>query len=186
MNVYDFDNTIYRGDSTNDFIRWSVRKKPQLMAKLPRAGVSFLLYRTKLGTKTNFKEKLFSVVQNIPDIDKWLDEFWDEHIKNIKKWYLDQKRDDDVIISASPEFLLIPACKRLGISNLMASRVDKSTGFYLGVNCFGAEKVRRFYEYFNDDIDEFYSDSDTDAPLAKLANEAYLVADDILIPWRTE
>lgn len=30
MNVYDFDKTIYNGDSTIDFYLYSLRKKPQL------------------------------------------------------------------------------------------------------------------------------------------------------------
>ena len=94
-----------------------------------------------------------------------------------------QQREDDVIISASPEFLLKPICIRLGISNLMASVVDKRTGMYLGINCHGEEKVRRFYKKFNQEIDEFYSDSFSDAPLANIAKKAYLVDGDILIPW---
>ena len=38
-------------------------------------------------------------------------------------------------------------------------------------------------EKFNGDIDEFYSDSVSDAPLAKLAKKAFLVEDNKLLPW---
>ena len=49
-------------------------------------------------------------------------------------------------------------------------------GDYIGENCYGEEKVNRFYkEYPNGVIDEFYSDSDSDLPLAKLAKVAYKV-----------
>lgn len=184
MNVYDFDDTIYRGDSSIDFVKWCVRKKPTLAPRLLQGGILFCAYKSKLCSKTHFKEKMFSVFQGIDNIDYYVAEFWDTHIDRIKPWYLKNKKTDDVIISASPEFLLAPICKRLGISNLMASRVDKRTGFYNGINCFGAEKVRRFYEKFSEEIDEFYSDSLSDTPLAKLAKSAYLVDGETLIPWR--
>ena len=184
MNVYDFDNTIYVGDSTFDFIKWCVKKKPVLSLLLVRGGLSFCAYSAKLCSKTYFKEKLYSFLRGIPDIDDFVTEFWTVHFHKIKPWYMTTKKSDDVIISALPEFLLIPVCKRLGVENLMASRVDKGTGLYLGINCFGEEKVRRFREKFSGEIDEFYSDSLSDTPLAKLAKLAYLVEDNNLIPWK--
>lgn len=183
MNVYDFDDTIYEGDSTRDFVMWCMLKKPSLILHHAKTGMAFCAYKAKLTSKTAFKEKMYGFIQNIPDIDKWIEEFWDIHIANVKGWYLERKKSDDVIISASPEFLLVPACRRLGIKNLMASKVDKHTGFYLGINCFGGEKVRRFKEKFDDNIDEFYSDSISDTPLAELADRAFLVKGDALIPW---
>lgn len=183
MNVYDFDNTIYRGDSTADFVKWCIKNNPAISLKLLNGGVCFLGYRLKMCSKTHFKEKMYSFLSSVPEIDKQVEKFWDEHISNVKKWYIEHQRNDDVIISASPEFLLKPACERLGIKHLMASRVDKKTGFYLGVNCYGAEKVRRFYENFNCKIDEFYSDSLSDSPLAEIAEKAYFVCDNLIIPW---
>lgn len=38
------------------------------------------------------------------DTEKDVNDFWKEYIGNIKPFYLEQKKDDDVIISASPEF----------------------------------------------------------------------------------
>lgn len=183
MNVYDFDNTIYNGDSTEDFIKWCVKRKPSLALKLIGGGVSFCAYKLKMCSKTHFKEKMFSYLSGIPETDEWVNEFWNEHLVNIKKWYFNNKKDDDVIISASPEFLLKPICQKLGVSNLMASRVDKRTGLYYGINCFGAEKVRRFKEKFNAEIDEFYSDSFSDSPLADISKEAFYVCGEVLIPW---
>lgn len=184
MNVYDFDNTIYKGDSTADFIIWCVKRKPQLAFKLLSCGASYISYITKNNSKTNFKEKMYSFLQWIDDIDGEVNEFWKEHIKNIKTWYKNQQRDDDVIISASPEFLLRPLCNRIGINHLIASVVDKKTGFYSGINCFGAEKVRRLRnEYGGSNIESFYSDSKSDEPLAELADNAYLVNGDEITEW---
>ena len=116
-------------------------------------------------------------------MDRWDEEFWDENAEHIKEWYLLQQREDDVVISASPEFLLRPICRRLGIHYLLASVVDKRTGMYYGLNCYGEEKVRRFRQTFDGEIDAFYSDSFSDAPLANLAKRAYLVDGDQILPW---
>ena len=66
----------------------------------------------------------------------------------------------------------------------MASCVDKKTGKYEGVNCHGKEKVRRFYEVYEDvEIEEFYSDSYSDTPLAEISKKSYMVVGDMLYPW---
>ncbi|MEE0264705.1 MAG: haloacid dehalogenase-like hydrolase, partial [Acutalibacteraceae bacterium] len=89
------------------------------------------------------------------------------------------------IISASPEFLLELPCQMLGIKYLMASRVDPKTGKYTGENCHGEEKVRRLYEKYPKDtvIEEFYSDSYSDTPLAKLAKKSFMVKGDDISDW---
>ena len=80
MNVYDFDNTIYNGDSTEDFIKWCVKRKPSLALKLIGGGVSFCAYKLKMCSKTHFKEKMFSYLSGIPETDEWVNEFWNEHL----------------------------------------------------------------------------------------------------------
>ena len=100
------------------------------------------------------------------------------------KYYLAQKRPDDVIISASPSFLLRDICKELGIGTLIASEADEKTGKWLRKNCYGAEKVVRYREIFGDEkIDEFYSDSLSDSPLAEIAEKAFVVDYENLTPW---
>ena len=182
MNVYDFDETIYDGDSTVDFYKYCLRKKPYIIFRFPLiTAVRFLLDQRK---KLLFKERFYRFLRAFDDIDETVERFWDGHEKNIKRWYLQNRRDDDVVISASPEFLLEPVCRRLEISVLLASRVDKRTGLYSGENCWGDEKVRRFYERFeNGRIENFYSDSYSDTPLARLAGRAYIVKGETLYAW---
>ena len=62
--------------------------------------------------------------------------------------------DSDLIISASPEFLLKPICGILGIKHLIASKVSPVDGKYTGKNCHGKEKVRRFKQLYNEKIEE--------------------------------
>ena len=110
--------------------------------------------------------------------------FWDTSEVKIKQWYLKQQKDDDVVISASPTFLLKEICERLEIRYLIASDVDINNGRFVGKNCYGIEKVKRFKQIFKEGpIQQFYSDSCSDMPLAKMANEAFLVKGDRIVIW---
>ena len=115
-----------------------------------------------------------------------MNEFWDEHEGRIAKWYLDIRRPDDLIISASPEFVVKPMADRLGVG-LIATPMDKRTAYLEpGKNCYGEEKVRKFYELHPDAVTEaFYSDSFSDAPMARIAQSAYLIVNkgQTPVPW---
>ena len=186
MNIYDFDGTIYHGDSTFDFFRWSLKKHPALMRYLPCQAWGFLLYGLRITSKTKAKETFYRFLRGF-DARADLKEFWDTHEHNIYPYYRQQHADTDIVISASPEFLLEPICQRLGIRHLMASRVDPETGLYTGVNCHGAEKVTRLHDQMGvDHCDSFYSDAHCDLPLAKIADQAFLVdKQGTLHPWDT-
>ena len=176
MNVYDFDGTIYNGDSSIDFYLFCIKKKPSVLFKSIVNQLSgAVLYAFKRISKERYKEKYFSFLRYVPVNDQLLNDFWSIKNKKIKNWYLSQKADSDVVISASPEFLLQPICNRLGIS-LIASKIDPSTGQFTGKNCHGQEKVKRFKEvYPNKTIDVFYTDSKSDYPIAAIATKSFLV-----------
>ena len=185
MNLYDFDGTVYRGDSTVDFYKFALKKHPLLIRYLPGQGLGFLLHGLKRIDRTELKEYFFSFLKGV-SAEELVPEFWTSHRDRIFPWYLEQKRSDDLIISASPEFLLRPICEELG-AELLASRVDPRTGRFDGPNCKGEEKVRRLRErYGAAHIQKFYSDSRSDTPLALLAEEAYLVTDGKPERWDLE
>lgn len=137
----------------------------------------------RLAEKTRVKERFYRYLRLVPDVAEEVERFWLTHDANLKDWYFAQKREDDLIISASPEFLLDPLMKRLELA-MIASRVAPQTGLYDGLNCHGEEKVRRMRETYPDaQIDRFYSDSKSDLPLARLARQAILVDGDVLLPF---
>ena len=185
MNVYDFDGTIYRGDSSVDFYLFSLRRHPSIAALLPRQAAAFFRYKAKKCNKTAMKQVFFSFVKRIPDIDREVALFWNKNEKKIYGWYREQKCADDVIISASPEFLLGDICGRLELLPPIGSRVDKKSGEFSGKNCHDTEKVDRFYEIYSKKakIDGFYSDSRSDSPLAALADHAYYIRKGKPEPW---
>lgn len=183
MNVYDFDKTIYDGDSSVHFYLYNLKKDFGLMRYLPRQLWAMIRYKTKRISKTEMKSVIYTYFHSIEDIDQRVLSFWSDHKKKIQPWYLKQKQQDDVIISASPTFLLQPICDELGVT-LIASIVDKKTGQNIRENCYGQEKPIRFSEHFDlNQIDTFYSDSYSDHPMAQHAKQAMMVKKDILSDW---
>ncbi|MGO5135611.1 HAD-IB family phosphatase [Clostridium butyricum] len=184
MNVYDFDKTIYAGDSTLDFYFFSLKKSPMLIRFFPIQIIGFIKYMFGMYSKLQFKEKFYSFLKGIKDVDSMVELFWNENQDKIKDWYLKSKEESDVIISASPEFLLNNICRRIGIKHLIASEVNKNTGICEGENCYGEEKVLRFKKYFEKgEIKKFYSDSLSDAPISLMASERYIVSGNNILPW---
>lgn len=184
VNVYDFDGTIYNGDSSVDIYFFLLKRYPKLIAYFPKQMLGIVKYKLHLSSKEEMKEMYFSFLKGVRTDKTFIDDFWKQNQNKIKEWYLNQKRKDDVIISASPEFLLKPICDILGIDNLIATKVELSSGKFLSKNCQGAEKVVRFKESFSKaEIETFYSDSKSDTYMAKLATKAFLIKKNRIIDW---
>ena len=184
MNTYDFDKTIYIKDSSVCFYKYCLTHYPKAIWRtVPKSVAAAIKYALgKIDTKV-LKEQLFSFLPYMDDIDAAVAQFWNERFDGVGDWYLKQRRDDDIIISASPEFVVAPAAKRLGV-RLIATPMDKITGKINGLNCHDSEKVRRFREEYPEAHTEcFYSDSLTDTPMAEIADKAFLVDHGKLSLW---
>ena len=184
MNTYDFDQTVFQPDSSFSFVMYCLRHYPRaVLHSVPGMSVVGLQRLMKKAETKELKEKIFSFLPRLDDVDRIVEEFWETHRDRLAPWYLAQKRSDDVIISASPDFLLRPICEELGVF-LIATRMDPYTGKIHGLNCHDEEKVRRFRQEFPDGHTEnFYSDSLADSPMAKIADRAFLVRDGKPGPW---
>ncbi len=182
MNIYDFDGTIYDGDSSVDFFKFCIRKNKRCLLVIPRLGLIFIAYKLKFRTKEQLKSVFFSIVKNFSDLEKLVKNFWDINIFKIKKFYLNNKQSSDIIISASPEFLLQEVANRLGFK-LIATKVDINTGKLEGKNCYGKEKVKRLADLNIFSCEKFYSDSRTDLPCKKIAKHSFIVLGDEIIDW---
>lgn len=182
MNVYDFDKTIFPVDSTVDFWKYCVRHWPKCLRSLPAALPFGLGYKLGICKLESFKGRFYRFLRDIPE--DAVQQYWDENIGRIHPWYLEQKRDDDVIISASPAFSIEEACRRLGV-HCLASPVDRMTGELQGANCRAEEKTRRLDEAFpGAAVEQAYSDSLSDTPLFLRAKEAFLVKKGKPTPWK--
>ena len=186
MNVYDFDDTIYDGDSSKDFLLFMVKRHKRAFAKrMFGIGISTFLYVIRVIDKESWKSSVFSFLKDIEDIDREIKKFWDEREKKFKAWYLEQQRQDDLIISASPTFIVEEGCHRIGIEHVIATEMDKTSGKIYGKNCKGREKVERFRQCYGDkaEIEAFYSDSQSDVYMAGIAKRAYYIEKDQVLKW---
>lgn len=177
INGYDFDETIYDGDSSVDFYMFCLGKNKKVLKQLPTLIKGLIKYKTKKIEKTEFKEHVFAFLKEIDNVDEYVKEFWEKNYKNIKSWYFEQQEKTDVIISASPEFLLKPLEKKLKVK-IIGSKVDKKTGKFDGKNCHDYEKIARYEKEMKakNNVKKFYSDSiKADRAMFEYAEEAYLV-----------
>lgn len=187
INVYDFDQTIYKGDCARDFFKYCLLNYPLQVSKIfPRFTVSLLRYQLNKIPRKELLESLYRYLLylDVIDLEKLVNVFWDKHQHKIYNWYLEQKREDDLIISASPAFLISVICKRMNLRFIAAS-LDTDSGKYVGDgSCYGEDKVRLFNKYYPDVIiDKFYSDSYSDQPLASVARQAFMVTNGQIEPW---
>ena len=183
--VFDFDGTIYDGDSSIDFFIFSLQKYPSCIRILPRFIYCSIRYLMKKCTKDQLKESYFSFLQYVPDVPQMVNFFWETKQVKIHGWYNQRKHARDIIISASPDFLIRPLMLKYGVHTVIATDVDPRTGKFLGKNCYGQEKINRLVEELGEiEIDQFYSDSISDLPIAKCAKEAYLVRNGKIQRWQ--
>lgn len=182
INVYDFDKTIYDGDSSIDFFAFCIKKNKKCLLIIPHIFISMICYKLKIINKESFKSVFFSFIKYFNNIEIIVDEFWENNEWKIKKFYKKKHKKSDYIISASPEFLLKTISKKLSF-NLIATQIDATTGKIVGKNCYGMEKVNRLRELGINKCNEFYSDSLSDLPLRKISKKGYIVKGEILIEW---
>lgn len=184
IDVYDFDKTLYKKDSTIQFYIYCLKKDKNLIKYLPIQILNFILYKFKIIEKKKFKEKFFIFLKSINGIEKYIDEFWNLNEKYIRKELLEQSNNKKYVISASPEFLLEKICQKIGINKLIASKVDKNTGRFFSENCYGEEKVKRLKEERDFEIENFYTDSKSDIYLANISLKSYLIKKGGINEWK--
>ena len=180
IDVYDFDGTIYDGDSTVDLVKFCIRRHPALLGGLPGLLPRLVGAATGRTSLTAFKTALFSRMAARIDLAAESEAFWQDARTQTKlgKWFRETPRDLPVVIaSASPEFELRHAAKLLGVDTLIGTRADAATGALTGKNCKGEEKIRRIGEAIGPfTVRAMYTDSvKSDGPLLDMAQEKYLV-----------
>lgn len=179
MNVYDFDNTLYDGESVVDFFLFLLNKKKHLAVFLPIvAYVAFLYKIRKLDIEQIYQlanKFSFVVKKHKDEAEAFIREFWLCNIHKLKFDLIKYVKEDDVIITASPNLLIQPILPYLRAKNIIASDYQLEQG-KLNFICIGKNKVIAFKKSFPDArINNFFTDSLNDMPLINLANNVYMV-----------
>ena len=183
INIYDFDDTIFDGDSSVCFIRYSLRHKPFLVIysglKALKEVIKYLFHKSDFGL---IKSELFSFVKYIKNFDEYMDNYVLKYQDRIKPYYLTQHQSSDVVISASFEFIVKPLCETLNITRVIGTKYNVKKGCIIGKNCKGEEKIKRFRKIYKDEIvNKAYSDSLSDVPMFEIAKKGYLVQGNDLV-----
>ena len=188
MRVFDFDGTIYKGESLFDLYLFSVRYEPRVLKYIAPVAQCGIRYKTGHAELQTMERKLGRVIHRyLQDIDA---------SKRVARLCgsnpsptVPSKRGGDPVAAShaglnalSEAFWNREACRRLGIRHLIASTIDPETLEISHLN-FRTNKAKRFREIYGPDavIDEFYTDSYHDQSMIDLARTAYLVKGNRLI-----
>ena len=162
MKVFDFDNTLYRGESSVEFSFYMIKHNKKILLHVPVILFSLIGYKLCLLKK----ERLETIINN----------FFAAVLDNTE--YTDMLKliePDDVIISASPIILLDGIREILNTENIVGTEVDLERKRITWFN-FGDNKVKRYKELYGDrKIDAFYTDSYNDKDMMDISDEVFIV-----------
>ena len=195
--VYDFDKTVYGGETGTDFLIFYLKKKPSKILsfglKIMKDFFLFLFKRIELK-ELKGRYSGFLSNESVESTEKLVNEFWSKNKKLVYEWVpneiIENKKEVDfvIVISASPLFLIDKFVRELGFTHAFGTVLE--TGFkdgkkyYLpkisGENCKNIEKVKVLDRWaqkqgINYKIIKFYSDSIMDKPLFDLAEKKYWI-----------
>lgn len=175
VNIYDFDGTIYDGDSSIDFYLFCLKRNFKILLCLPLQFFSFILFKLGIIDRKEFKEKFFCFLKFVKDLNELVTLFWKDKFSKIKPFYLKKKHNNDIIISASPEFLIKSIGEKLKVKDVIATKMN-SDGTIVGENCHGEEKVKRFKDKYNNiEVKNVYTDSLADIPILELSKNRFII-----------
>ena len=185
IDIYDFDGTLYKSDSSVDFCFFVYKKKPLRIFYLLIQLLWFIPYKINIISTIRYKHIFFCFLNGLDkeQVEKLVDSFWEEQVgsdfnaKLINKISHAEKDTKSICISASPEILLKKITKELGLDLLIGTEMTfQNKKWTISKNCRGKEKINRLHKACNfKKIAHAYSDNKDDHELLKKANKGYLV-----------
>lgn len=179
MNLFDFDNTIYDGESVVDFFVFCLKKKKSLIIYLPIIIFTAFLYKFKLLSIDRLlksaSKMTFAFKKSNEDFSLLAKEFWKINEKKLKPYYLAMLTSEDIIITASPSFLINEISYKLKTKKIISSEFNINTGQFEYANFKENKVISLKKRYPNVVIKNFYTDSLNDIPLMRLSKNSYLV-----------
>lgn len=191
ISVFDFDGTITSKDTFIEFIKF-VKGKSCLYFGFLMFTPILVAFKLHLYPNWKAKEKIFKYFFKgtaYNDFAKYGEDFADVAEKFIRTETFDKieyhknASHSIYVVSASIYEWVAPWCKKHGIENVIATRIevdDKGfiTGNFSTHNCYGKEKVNRFLEIEPKRNEYFlfvYGDSKGDNDLMELADKSELI-----------
>lgn len=179
MKAFDFDNTLYRGESTVDLLIYLIRKNKRIALWMPLIFFNLIKYKLCLISGEHMEaiaDRFFkAVLLDKAELIRSVEDFWERYSYKLEPAMLGRIGSDDLIITAGPSFLFEPIKDRLGTQNLICSEVDLDEMKLTYLN-FSGNKVKRFREVYGErKIDIFYTDSYNDQAMMDISERVYLI-----------
>lgn len=191
--IFDFDKTITKKDSFNDFLKYTHGKSKFYFTMFCKT-IWILLYKLHFITNAKVKTKIFQAFYKNKEYEKYkkdcndyvnnrLNEIIREEMKDLIKDYY-EKKYDLVILSASFKEWLEPWAKKNNFSKVICSSFTLNKNIIEGIilesnSCYGKNKCnmlkKNISNILNYDSIIAYGDSKSDKHFMNLANEAYLI-----------
>lgn len=184
--VFDFDKTLTNKDTLLGFFLECSTKDFSLLVKLTIYAMLMLFNKLKITTNDRFKKIAVKIFLKGLKKDYFLKcaNLYSKKIK-FNHVYYDRylKYDEPFIISASFFEYLSPLFPK---TNLICSELEYSNERInaLKTNCYGFKKCKALKRIGITHIDEFYTDSLSDLPLAKISHSIFLVRGQQIIKCR--
>lgn len=179
MKVFDFDNTIYRGESSIDLAVYMIRNNKKIILYLPMIFTNLVKYKLcMIGRKemeTILNDFCRAVMGDKDEIPGIIERFWQTHAHKLNRGILKRISPEDIIITAGPDILINGIRDRLNTDHIISSEVDLDGRCFTYLN-FKDNKLKRYRELYGDrPIDVFYTDSYNDRALMEISERVYLV-----------
>ena len=192
--IFDFDNTITKEDSFNDFLKYTFGKKKFYLTMLKKC-IKIMLYKTNLISNAKVKTDIFKAFYKNKKYETYqtdcenyvknrLNDIINNNIKDIIVQY-QNKKYEMVILSASFKEWIEPWAQSNGFNMVICSSFAISNGIINGKieeknSCYGENKLRMLLNYIPN-IDKEYSeiiafgDSKSDKYYLNKATTAFLI-----------
>ena len=179
IKVFDFDNTLYHGESSIDLAFYMIRRNRKILLYVPSIIYNLAKYKMCLIDREKAEKEINDFLK-VAVKDKYeaaeiVKSFWEDNSHRLNKAMIKRVGKDDVIITAGPDMLIEGIKEKLGTENIISSVIDPDKREMVYFN-FGENKAKRYKEVYGDTpIESFYTDSFNDKPLMKLADTVYIV-----------
>lgn len=184
--IFDFDGTLYRGDSLVKFCFYVYRRQPWQARFFLLQLAGFGIHACGLISTDRFKNIFLSFLSGLSRerVDSLVKDFWEKEYPSgffpemLER--LSQHRKEGIVtvcVSASPELYLAPIVAQLQMNALIGSRLDEQYRL-IGNNCKGPEKAARYVIDFPTESYEVlyaYGDKESDGFVNALAHTAHRV-----------
>ncbi len=179
IKVFDFDNTIYRGESSVDLALFMIKNNKKILLYLPSIFVNMIKYKLCLVKKEKLIKKInnfmSAVIFDRKELLELVERFWSKKIHKLDRKMLKRINRDDVIITAGPDFLIHGIKKLLNTNNIISSEIDEVKNKMKYFN-FGDNKVKRYKELYGDKrISCLFTDSYNDRALMDISDKVFIV-----------